>query len=119
MLRKKLSVLENTYDGVISLERQDYQYNIFCKWTFFPKEKRQENQYRLTIMLQVQGINIQLTLRSLYSIEHPQTLALIESLAYNQALGLNWIRDTLETPLVMNSGFKKKILDNPSNKKYF
>lgn len=69
-------------------------------------------------MIQVQGVNIQLTLRSLYSIEHPQTLALIESLAYNQSLGLNWIRDTLETPLVM-SGIKKKSLDNPLNKKYF
>lgn len=36
VLRKKLAVLENTYDGVISLEKEDYHYNIFAKWNFFP-----------------------------------------------------------------------------------
>jgi hypothetical protein len=43
ILRKKLVILENTYDGILSLEKQDYNYHIFTKWSFNPKEKNNAN----------------------------------------------------------------------------
>jgi len=33
MLSKKLQILNNTFDGVISLSKQDCSFNAFLKWT--------------------------------------------------------------------------------------
>jgi hypothetical protein len=34
MLSKKMQMLNNSHDGVISLDGQDYSYHIFIKWSF-------------------------------------------------------------------------------------